>query len=87
VFKRGVGTAVLAQYLKDANKQVEVWLQVNSWFRVKGLGKTQPSPEPGNFTKKAAGATDMCRHRDSCYIKRNTATTSNLQHMSKVWDL
>jgi hypothetical protein len=36
VFKRGVGTAVLAQYLKDANKQVEVWLQVNSLFRVEG---------------------------------------------------
>ena len=87
MFKRGVGTAVLAQYLKDANKQVEVWLQVNSRFRVKGLGKTKPSPEPGNLTKKAAGATAMCRHRESCYIKRNTAATLNLQHMSKVWDL
>jgi hypothetical protein len=28
VFKRGVGVSVLAEYLKEANKQVEVWLQV-----------------------------------------------------------
>ena len=29
VFKRGVGVSVLAEYLKTANKQVEVWLQVS----------------------------------------------------------
>jgi hypothetical protein len=30
VFKRGVGVSVLAEYLKEANKQVEVWLQVSN---------------------------------------------------------
>jgi hypothetical protein len=29
VFKRGVGVSVLSEYLKEANKEVEVWLQVN----------------------------------------------------------
>lgn len=28
VFKRGVGVAVLSEYLKSANQEVEVWLQV-----------------------------------------------------------
>lgn len=28
VFKRGVGVAVLSEYLRSANKEVEVWLQV-----------------------------------------------------------
>jgi hypothetical protein len=28
VFKRGTGVAVLSEYLKSANKKVEVWLQV-----------------------------------------------------------
>lgn len=28
VFKRGVGVSVLSQYLREANTQAEVWLQV-----------------------------------------------------------
>lgn len=30
VFKRGTGVAVLSEYLKSANKEVEVWLQVET---------------------------------------------------------
>lgn len=30
MFKRGVGVSVLSEYLKDANKEVEVWLQVET---------------------------------------------------------
>jgi len=57
VFKRGVGVSVLSQYLQEANREVEVWLQVKRggsgvWLGVKGgclglgAGRMQVAPTP-----------------------------------------
>lgn len=36
MFKRGVGVSVLSQYLQEANREVEVWLQVKGGGRGEG---------------------------------------------------
>lgn len=37
VYPKGVGGAGLARYLQEANKEVEVWLQVSDWTHSREL--------------------------------------------------
>lgn len=39
MYKRGVGVSVLSQYLQEANKQVEVWLQVGVFVFCSNVGR------------------------------------------------